>query len=204
MGGRAGGSGTGFGSRRGGGGKLGRTERGMSRTLAKNIVAAEYGIKNNPYETLVAFDENGNEVYRVKGQRYSVRYNGRMTTDKFVTHNHPRSLGKTGVASFGNSMSPNDLKGMVAYNQAGLRAVSPNRTYSMKRPKSGWGVSYPVFARKLSSIQSSVTKADRAFLKSYKGDKSVAVARLNATYWHRVNKKVAKTYGWEYTSKKNK
>lgn len=198
------GSGGGGGMSRGGGGNLGRTERGLSRTLAKNMVAAEYGIKNNPYETLVAFDENGNEVYRVKGQQYSVRYDGRKTVDKFVTHNHPRSLGKTGVASFGNSMSPDDLKGMVAWNQAGMRAVAPNRTYSMKRPKSGWGVSYNAFSKKLSSIQGQVTKADRAFLKSYKGDKTVATARLNATYWHRVNKKVAKTFGWEYTSKKNK
>lgn len=200
MGGRAGGgAGMGSGSR----GSVGRTERGMSRTLANNITAAEKGIRFNPYETLVAFDENGNEVYRVKGQQFSVRYDGKKTIDMFVTHNHPRSLGKTGLASFGNAMSPADLKGMVAFNQAGMRAVAPNRTYSMRRPKTGWGVSYHAFSKKLSSIQDSVTKADRAFLKSYKGDKSLAAARLNSTYWHRVNKKVAKTFGWEYTSKKN-
>lgn len=208
MGGRSGGGaagGMGSGSRtRSGGSNIGRTEKGMSPTLARNIVSAEYGIKNNPYETLIAFDENGNETYRVKGQQFSVRYNGYQTVDKFVTHNHPRSLGKTGIASFGNSMSPADLRGMVAYDQAGMRAVAPNRTYSMRRPKGGWGVSYSTFDKKLSSIQGSVTKADRQFLRTYKGDKSVAVARLNATYWHRVNKKVAKTFGWEYTSKKNK
>ena len=60
MGARSGG-GAGISSR----GGVGATERGLSKALAKSIVAQEKSISGNNYETLKIFDDNGNVVRSV-------------------------------------------------------------------------------------------------------------------------------------------
>ena len=119
MGARSGG-GAGIGSR----GGVGATERGLSKALAKSIVAQEKSISGNNYETLKIFDDNGNVIYEKKGGANSVYYDGKKSVNMVVTHNHPS----------GSAFSGADLKGAVTLNQKEIRATGKEFTFSMKRP----------------------------------------------------------------------
>jgi len=64
-------------------------------TIAEMIKNAEKEIAGNPFETLVAFDSKGNELFREKGGKSSVTISRsemdllRKTKNVIVTHNHP-------------------------------------------------------------------------------------------------------------------
>lgn len=182
------------------------TERGMSKIVAKAVLSKEASIRNNPMESMHTFDDKGMETYTAHStprNPYAVQYDVKQIKDKVVTHNHPRSLGKTGYQSFGNSFSSQDIIGAVAGDAREMRAVTPKYTFSMKRPASGWGVSAQQVQTRYRSVVRNINQKDRQFLSNYKGNRNLAAARLNATYWHRVNKAVAKSFGFDYSKKKN-
>ena len=181
------------------------TERGMSRSLQKAVLSKEESIRNNPSESLHVFDDQGNETYTARANPrtpYQVAYDTREIKDKVMTHNHPRSLGKSGYYSVGNSFSPQDMIGAVHGDAREQRAVTPKYTFSMKRPASGWGATPLEVKARYTSVIRSINRKDKQYLSSYKGDRTQAAGRLSATYWHRVNKAVAKSFGWEYTKRK--
>lgn len=63
--------------------------------------------------------------------------------DCVLTHNHPRGWGfsEKSLGRIGNSFSPADIYLAVSANLSEIRAVTPTYTFSLKRPKTGWGVS---------------------------------------------------------------
>ena len=67
--------------------------------------------------------------------------------DAVVTHKHPSGQGKTGWKAIGNSFSGADLSTAIEFDMAEIRAVTHKYTFSMKRPKGGWGVSKADFMR---------------------------------------------------------
>lgn len=207
MGGRAGKGGLGLNS--GGGLKSGATERGMSQKLQKAVLDKEGRIMRNPSESLHAFDDNGKETYQAfsePGNPYEVKYDAKSVKDKVVTHNHPRGLNKTGWESMGSSLGGEDIKGMVKSDMKELRAVTSKYTYSMKRPAKGWGVSAKQVEAHYKKLANSMSSKDFRFMSKYKGtfqQWEQANSRLKATFFHRVNKQVAKDFGWTYTKKKN-
>lgn len=183
MGARSGSSGSGFGSKSKGG-----SGSGLQRLLS----AHESAIRGNDYETLIALDENGNLLFSKKGSRTSVAYgaDASKTTNAIVTHNHPD----------GGSFSWQDMHGMVALNQKEMRATTKDFTYSMKRPEKGWGTDAMKVKRK---FQAANNAARRAYRKQRTGN-----AKSDAALWEKLtsdyNAKAAKSFGWEYSVKKNK
>ena len=179
MGRGSGGSGSGFG-RKGG-------------ALARNLEAHEKSIRGNQnYETLTAFDENGNMLFTKKGGAHSVEYgaDGPKTTNAVVTHNHPS----------GGSFSWQDVGGMVFYNQKEMRATGKEYTFSLKRPEKGWGVSWK-------QAQKKFKQANTNALKAYNKQKTGNAAndrKLWISLTHKYNEKAAKSLGWNYSVKKNK
>lgn len=180
MGGRAGGSGSGFGSRSGG------------SALSRSLSAHESAIRGNDYETLIALDENGNLIFSKKGNRNSVAYgaDASKTTNAIVTHNHPD----------GGSFSWQDMHGMVVLNQKEMRATTKDFTYSMKRPEKGWGWGPRTVKQ---TFQAANNAARRAYRKQKTGN-----AKSDAALWEKLtsdyNAKAAKSLGWDYSVKKNK
>lgn len=187
MGGRAGGgSSGGMGSRSG----IGVTERGMSKAMASGVVAAEKAISGNNYETLHAFDANGNVIYTAKGKADSVRYDGIKTVDAVVTHNHPN----------GSAFSGADLKNAVALNQKEIRATGKEYTFSMKRPAKGWGTT----PRAVTRYNNQLAKQQNADFRKY----STNDAKFNRKLWIKLSmeksRKMAQHFGWEFSAKINK
>jgi len=199
--------GRGHGGTRSGSGTVATTERGLSQKVARAVTQMEESIRTNSFESVHAFDDMGNETYQKQGSaKDAYRVTGidvKMLKDKVVTHNHPRSLGKSGIKSIGNSLSPSDIVTAVVSDAREMRAASPRYTFSMKRPAGGWGVSEKELKSRYSSVVRRINKLDSAYIKS-QNYKVAAIERAEATYWHRVNKALAKSLGWDYSKSKKK
>lgn len=199
--------GRGHGGTRSSSGAVAKTERGLSLKVALAVTQMEESIRTNAFESIHAFDEIGNETYQKQGSAkdpYHVReIDTRQLKDKIVTHNHPRSLGKSGYKSFGNSLSPEDMLTAVYSDVRDMRAATPRYTFSMKRPSGGWGVSEQEVKIRYKSVIQRINKQDRAYIRS-QNHNPIAYERAESTYWHRVNKAVAKSFGWDYSKSKKK
>lgn len=183
MGARSGGGGGGFGSRSAG------TEGGYTSSMRSGVLAAEKSISGNNYETLIAFDSKGNIIYQAKGGKDWVRYDQTQVKDAVVTHNHPK----------GSAFSSEDLVGMVESNMKEMRITSKNFTYSMKRPKKGWGAT-PVQVSVATHVAHQKTLAAYKSMKTgnSKSDKALWAKLTTAS-----NQTIAQAFGWNFTVKNN-
>ena len=180
----------------------GATEAGYSEKMMRNIVGIEQKYRTNKDETLHIFTPTGDLVRSIGGKGASVSASPlSVPEDAILTHNHPRSLGKKGINAIGNSFSDTDLYTMVGRNAREMRAVTPTYTFSMKRPKGGWGVKSKLqLTRAYNKAYKEVDFEMRSYLhkRNYSAD---AISRANATFYHQVNKKLAAKFGWDYTKK---
>ena len=186
MGGRAGGGASGG---MGSGSRGGNTERGYSASLARAVGDVEDRLRDNNYESLGVFDDTGKMTYFKKGEAHYVMYDPKAVRDKIVTHNHPS----------GASFSHQDIEGMVANNMKEMRIAGKEYTFSIKRPKGGWGAT-PANAGAI--VQHYDSQARVKFSKQKTND--VATNRkLWIKYSTEATRKVAKYYGWDFSVKKN-
>lgn len=191
MGGRAGG-GSGLGS----GVRGDASMRGYSAGLAKAMTDRQNEIWQSDTEHASIFDKNGKEVARNdNGTNNSVEIDETKIANNISIHNHPK----------GHSFSAGDVATTVENNGAEMRVIGSNgRVYSLKRPKGGWGMTgeqaYEAYNKKFWSNYSKGSK----YQSNYKGDKSVAHGRVDATVAHTTMKQLAKEFGWKYTYFKSK
>lgn len=172
-----------------------------SEKLRKALKTTEGSIRRNKYESAVAYDSKGKVLLNKRGQRFSVSFDESEVAkmkDSIFTHNHPRSLGKRGMAAIGNSFSNEDIITMVTSNMKEMRAVTPTYTFSMRRPKGGWGVS-------VSELKASVRKISKEVTSEFtnrlnKG--TTTPLKASTVHYHEVNKRLAKKYGWEYSKRR--
>ena len=184
-------------------GTKGATEKGYTAKMVKNIVGVEQRYRRKKDETAHIFTRNGNLVTSVRGIGTDIDFQGRkIPPNSIITHNHPRALSESGIERIGNSFSRKDIIAAVDLNAAEMRAVTPTYTFSVKRPKGGWGVSVKEIAKEYDKISDAVLQSGYAYLRKIGGDES-HIARANVTFQHKVMKILAKKYGWDY-SKKNK
>lgn len=178
----------------GGGVSMGRTEAGHSQALAKGVIGVEKEIRNRDIEYAFAFDDSGNVVYSEKGYKDHVNLDARQIKDRVVTHNHPDGWDSPGLSGA-------DMRAVVQGDMKEFRAVTANKTFSIKRPEKGWGKAPGVVTRKYNDAVKKQVLSDREFLRGYKGDIAMARRRLDNTFYHRVTKTVATSFGWDYTYK---
>lgn len=180
----------------------GATETGYTAKMVKNIVGIEQKYRNNKDETLHVFTPTGDIVTSFGGKGAKVVFDGsKVPQDAILTHNHPRSIGKTGIKSIGNSFSVHDIASAVRCNAKEMRAVTPTYTFSIKRPKGGWGGDYKSIVKEFNKVSNKVFKNNSDYV--YKqGYSQSAADRAEVTYFHLVMKAMSKKYGWEYSKKK--
>ena len=181
-----------MGGRAGGGASGGMGSRGGS-ALARNLASHEASIRvNDSFETLTAFDDKGNMLFSKKGGAHSVEYGaeGPKTTNSVVTHNHPS----------GASFSSADVAGMVYWNQKEMRATGKEYTFSLKRPKKGWGVPWKKAEQ---YFHGAYLTARHEYNKTKTGN-AASDRKLWISLTHKWNGEAAKALGWNYSVKKNK
>lgn len=188
---------------------MAKTSGGVRGSKSNNkrdraIAVAEETIRNNRYETAVAYDSKGNLLLNKKGGSRSVHFTGSEVEnlkDAVFTHNHPSALGQIGVRAIGTSFSHQDLAFAVNANLKEMRAVTPTYTFSVKRPKNGWGVTPK-------QVRAAYDRAERAVKREMDrylnivGRNRTSYDRANASYYNQINKRVADKFGWEYSHKR--
>lgn len=182
----------------------GETEKGYTRLMRENILSTERSIRRKKDEELHVFDSKGNFVKSFQGEGAGV--NGvsisSIPENSILTHNHPRALGRKGVYSIGNSFSADDVNTAVTFNAKEIRAVTPTYTFSIKRPKNGWGASPAEATRAFNKIYDEVSREFGSYV-SRRSYSYSAVSRAETRHFHEINKRLAKRFGWIYTKKKN-
>lgn len=205
------------------GGRPQRAERsdrqinaGHSRGLDVSLAKTEANIRNLKTERIYAFDKNGKEIAHSSTGSISgtALPDGHSYKDAVLTHNHPGAKLSDNIAGrIGRSFSGMDIATTVMQNAAEMRAVTKNYTYSIKRPKNGWGISSLKEAQKVSTeIRKKHNKyydeySSRARSEYYGGRISADEAkssfdRADVGGINRALREVAKKYGWNYTRKR--
>lgn len=163
----------------------------------------EQKYRQNKDETLHVFNDKGDIVTSIGGKGAQVVFDYKqIPANSILTHNHPRSLGASGIRRIGNSFSSDDIKSAVKTNAKEMRAVTPTYTFSVKRPKGGWGVSVDDVSKAFAAANKTVQKQGLDYL-DRTGWNNSGIARAEITHWHKVMKLVSKKFGWDY-SKKNR
>ena len=170
------------------------TETGMTDAQKAKVLNIESSIRNNKNESMHIVDDGGYEVlkYQGRGAKVQIPKNEETQTkaaikDHVFTHNHPRSIGKTGISSIGNSFSPQDVSTAIWGDARELRAVTPRYTFSMKRPADGWGMPAAEAMSLYKMARRKVTKEGRQYLDQNNWDQE-SQERANTLLAHQVNK----------------
>lgn len=180
----------------------GATEKGYTAKMVKNIVGMEQKYRRNKDETLHVFTPTGDIVTSFGGKGAKVVFDSsKVPQNAILTHNHPRSIGSTGIRSIGNSFSVHDIASAVKVNAKEMRAVTPTYTFSIKRPKGGWGGDYKSIAKEFDKVSDKIFKNNSNYVQK-QGYSQSAVDRAKVAHFHLVMKAMSKKYGWEYSKKK--
>lgn len=182
----------------------GRTEQGYSNAMKKSILGTEGSIRMNKDESMHVFDATGKKLTTVQGKGARVSFDSRtIPTDAIITHNHPRALGRTGIMSFGNSFSRADVTSAAVLNAREMRAVTPRYTFSIKRPKNGWGDPVKI-DKAYRKIERDLIKENNRYInKASNRDRAYTrMTRSEATHYHDIITRLAKQMGWDYTKKR--
>lgn len=187
---------------RGGGGNA-STEQGYTAKMKRNILGIERAYRNNKDETLHIYTTpQGDLVRSIGGEGAQVRYRrSDVPENSIMMHNHPRSIGTTGIRRIGNSFSPEDISSAIAANASEIRVVTPTYAFSIKRPTGGWGVTATQARSAYSRVHAKVRKETIDYLnKTGWGQDNVAKAEV--AHWRKVAQIVSKRYGWKYSKKR--
>lgn len=154
----------------------------------KNILAAESSIRINDYETAFVFDKNGELLDMATGGQSSVEIETKRNT--IVTHNHPRDT----------SLSQQDIITAAQSDLLEIRAVGKRHTYSVVRPKGGWG-NIDVIKNAFKMAGKEEFDRGMKYIRNATKSQQERTARnqtfLN-TLSHFTLKNVARQLGWEY------
>lgn len=187
------------------------TDGGLNRQEAFRINQLENKIRNRKTEKGYIIGSDGQVIGEsIKSTRGSCSFyvkdmmNGK---DAVMTHNHPNAeMGNTLAAQIGLPFSNDDLERAVRYDMKEVRAVTPSYTYSIRRPKNGWGDERTI-SRELRNWK---READRNYY-AYRNAPYRRNASMKET-WDRGNvggqysawKNTLKALGWTMTRRKVK
>lgn len=149
----------------------------FTETLRKKLWSQEVALAYRPYETLFAYDEGGELIFRKNGDAGSVMLTGpemAVARASVWTHNHPT----------GNTFSPNDVRVAFICKLRELRAVDQQWTYRLRDPDD-W------LADKWATIETGLLEQT---IKTVAADKSIAAADSFHEVWTRICAQLGMAY----------
>lgn len=179
---------------------------GSNYELTKAVSDVESNIrKNKGHETGVLFNKDGNIVIDKRGGSRSVQFTKHeclLMNDGIFTHNHPGAWGyaENDIMRIGNSFSIQDIALAVENNLAEMRAVTPNYTFSMKRPEGGWGIS----VEELMKLYNDENRNLRLEFTRRINKDTLTISQASATHFHILWKRLSKKMGFDYSKMKTK
>ena len=190
---------------------LHNTDGDLNRQEAFRINQLESKIRNRKTEKAYIVGNNGEVLGEsVSGSRSRARL--RVTDlmkakDAIMTHNHPNAeMGGTLAAQIGLPFSHTDLERAVEFDMKEIRAVTPNYTYSIRRPEGGWGDKREVMHQLSNWNIDRTVNFNQYINSSYRrnADRKETWDRANVGGQWAAWRKTAKALGWTITRKKVK
>lgn len=181
-------------------------KRWNERVLYKKITSTENDIRmNKKFETGVVFDRSGNIIIDKRGESFSVSFSNEeclKMKDGIFTHNHPRGWGypEKSLGRIGNSFSPEDIYLAVRWDLAEMRAVTPNYTFTMKRPENGWGIDLDKLDK---IIKLENYNLNKEFSELISKD-IVTPSQANIAHYHTLWKRISTKLEWSYSKAKTR
>lgn len=179
---------------------------GSNYELTKAVSDVESNIRQNKsHETGVLFNKDGNIMIDKRGGSRSVQFTKDeclLMNDGIFTHNHPGAWGysENDIMRIGNSFSIQDIALAVGNNLAEMRAVTPNYTFSMKRPDGGWGIS----VEELMKLYNDENRNLRLEFTRRINKDTLTISQASATHFHILWKRLSKKLGFDYSKMKTK
>ena len=179
---------------------------GSNYELTKAVSDVESNIRQNKsHETGVLFNKDGNIVIDKRGGSRSVQFTKDeclLMNDGIFTHNHPGAWGysENDIMRIGNSFSIQDIALAVGNNLAEMRAVTPNYTFSMKRPDGGWEIS----VEELMKLYNDENRNLRLEFTRRINKDTLTISQASATHFHILWKRLSKKLGFDYSKMKTK
>lgn len=157
---------------------------------------------NKDFETAVVFDKSGKIILDKRGAQFSVGFSKDdvdKMKDAIITHNHPRgwSYPEKSLGRIGNSFSIEDISLSIKADASEMRAVTPNYTFVMKRPKDGWpdlDKVKEVYEKENNKLKNEMWKGINSGI--FKPE------RASAIHFHILWKRVSKKMNWNYSKSK--
>lgn len=195
------------------------TDKGLNRQEAFRINQLESKIRNRKTEKGYLVGADGNIIGEsVQSSARKARFLTRdmeKSANGILTHNHPTDGADSGLygtlaGRIGVPFSAQDMKIASQYNLKEVRAVTPTYTYSIRRPKGGWGDKRKIDDALRRYGFDVNMQADRYAIKrgiystrDLQRRKEIA-DRANVGIQYSLLKKLAKDMGWEFTRRKVK
>lgn len=176
--------------------------RSVKGTPESKIRDVEQGIRYGSKETGVLLNPQGDVIFRKGGKERQVSFTRDEVAkmkDNVITHNHPTSMTAKGAYRLGSPFSMDDMSLAVRADVREIRAVSPHGyTYSMKRPKGGWGTDWITVRAEYAKIKKKAKRKTDAYLKKA-GWAPHNVERANLMLGHDICRMMSEKFGWIYT-----
>lgn len=173
--------------------------RGGSNS-AKALAIFENKIRSQKFESAAVIDSRGRTLFSKGGGKNYVSFSRdeiRKMENNIITHNHPG--GNTNRYRIGSSFSFEDLAMAASANASQIRAVAGKITFSMKRPKKGWGATPKTIQKVYNQANINMAKKLQRYIDNYRGNPDIAIQRANTLHYHLVSKEVAKVLRWNYS-----
>jgi N-methylhydantoinase B/oxoprolinase/acetone carboxylase alpha subunit len=193
----------------------------MNRQEAFRVNQLEAKIRNRKTEKGYVIDSNGRVIGEsINGTAHRAKF--RVTAfkkDAILTHNHPTEGANSGLygtmaGRIGVPFSAQDVKNAIQFDLKEVRAVTPTYTYSIRRPKGGWGdartainalnkyqINSHYYAHDYAQRQLRVETRNGSLTRQRAREIS---DRANVGAQYSEFKKMAKQLGWTFTRKRAK
>ena len=159
--------------------------------------------KNKSFETLLCFDDSGNILFKKHGSQKQIAFTEdeiKNFKDKIITHNHPGGWHSPegSMHRIGSSFSKEDILMAIHSDAKEIRAVTPNYTFYMKRPASGWGLT----VEEANKIISLLNKEQLDKMWERINNNTTTRGKAGVVHWHQIWKIFSLKYHIEYGKKK--
>lgn len=160
---------------------------------------------NKDYETAVVIDsKTGKNIFTKVGDQKSVSFTDKEAeafTGNVFTHNHPTGAKypKGDIRRAGFSFSISDLELAMNREIAQMRAVTPEFTFIVEPPPTGWLNFKGQFGTyKLRYEYNTIDEEVGDFISSLISKNRISIEAANVIHHHLVNKRLAKKLGYTY------
>lgn len=168
--------------------------------LHQAVSAVENKIRTQRTETAHVFGPDGKPLFTNDGGKDYVEISPSAFAkikgkDATLTHNHPGGWDypKNDPRHAGNSFSLEDARTAVAADLAEIRAVTPTRTYSLKRPAGGWN------SQQMERAYADANKQTRQTFTTRIQRNEMTIAEAEAQHTHTVWLQVSRAIGADYS-----